>query len=65
VPDRLILIPGGFVGALELKAPGQRPRSLQLRQIERLSSLGLQSGWTDSHEGVDRWLAALLARRLQ
>lgn len=62
VPDRLIVLPG-LVGFCELKAPGQRPRSLQLRWLERLQGLGHPAGWADSHAGVDAFLAALAARQ--
>lgn len=65
VPDRLVVLPGGIVGFLELKAPGERPRPLQVRQMERLGRLGATVGWTDSHEGVNAWLAALAARPRQ
>jgi len=42
VPDRMILLPGGHVAFAELKAPGQRPRPLQLRRIEQLRQLGFR-----------------------
>ena len=31
VPDRIILLPGGQTAFAELKAPGKKPRPLQLR----------------------------------
>lgn len=40
MPDRLIILPGGHIGFVELKAPGQKPRPLQQRQIDRLADLG-------------------------
>lgn len=40
MPDRLIILPGGKVSFVELKAPGQKPRPLQLRQMDRLTQLG-------------------------
>lgn len=39
VPDRIVMLPDGKIGFVELKAPGERPRALQIarmRQIERL-----------------------------
>lgn len=40
VPDRLVLMPGGHVGFVELKAPGRRMRPLQLRRRAQLEALG-------------------------
>lgn len=40
MPDRLIILPGGKVCFVELKAPGKKPRPLQVRQMERLANLG-------------------------
>lgn len=42
VPDRLVLMPGGRVWFVELKAPGRSPRPLQLYRIEELSKLGFR-----------------------
>lgn len=36
VPDRIVVFPTGQVVFVELKAPGQKPRPAQLREIERL-----------------------------
>jgi len=39
VPDRLVLLPGGKIAFIELKAPGKELRPLQVhrkRQLERL-----------------------------
>ena len=40
MPDRLILLPGGRVAFAEIKAPGKRPRPLQLRRKRQLEALG-------------------------
>lgn len=40
MPDRLIILPGGHIAFVELKAPGQKPRPLQIRQMARLTDLG-------------------------
>ena len=40
MPDRLIILPPGKVCFVELKAPGKKPRPLQVRQMERLTQLG-------------------------
>lgn len=40
VPDRLVLMPGGKVGFVEVKAPGKSPRPLQRAQFRRMERLG-------------------------
>ncbi|WP_436802022.1 VRR-NUC domain-containing protein [Streptococcus dysgalactiae] len=40
VPDRLVLMPNGKLGFVEVKQKGQQPRSLQQMRIKQLSKLG-------------------------
>lgn len=40
VPDRLILLPDGKCGFVEVKAPGGKPRPLQESRIRLLRRLG-------------------------
>lgn len=40
MPDRIIILPEGKVCFVELKAPGQKPRPIQKRQMDRLTQLG-------------------------
>ena len=40
MPDRLILVPGGSVVFVELKAPGKKERPLQIRVQAHLRKLG-------------------------
>lgn len=42
MPDRLILLPDGHVGFAELKAPGKKPRPLQLARHRLLQKLGFK-----------------------
>ena len=39
-PDRLCLWPGGRAAFVELKAPGKKPRPLQVRRAEQLRRMG-------------------------
>ena len=39
-PDRIVLLPGGKVGFVELKAPGRKPRPLQVHRHRQLRNLG-------------------------
>ena len=39
-PDRIIIFPDGKVGFVEVKAPGEEPRKLQLYRHKQLRQLG-------------------------
>lgn len=51
-PDRLVLLPGGRLIFVELKAPGRKPRPLQLKRHEELRALGFQVEVIDTPEKV-------------
>lgn len=55
-PDRVVILPGGKVGFLELKAPGEKPRKEQDYRIRQLRELGCVAGSADSREGVNWFL---------
>lgn len=40
LPDRIILLPGGAAAFVEVKAPGKKPRPLQLSIHRKLNGLG-------------------------
>ena len=42
MPDRLVLLPGGVMAFAELKAPGKKPRPLQLARHRLLRKLGFK-----------------------
>lgn len=42
VPDRIVLLQGGKIGFVEVKAPGEKPRPLQLARHNRLRQLGFK-----------------------
>ena len=41
-PDRIVLLPGGHIGFVEVKAPGKEPRKLQLHRHEQLRQMGFK-----------------------
>lgn len=59
VPDRLVVLPEGKVGFLELKAPGMKPRKEQVHRIRQLWALRCCADVADSREAVDLYLAGL------
>ena len=56
VPDRLILIPGGYQLFVELKRPGGKPRVDQVAMIEKLQQLGQIVHVIDTKQKVDQLL---------
>ena len=42
VPDRIVLMPGGRLAFVEVKAPGKTLRPLQVRRKRQLESLGFK-----------------------
>lgn len=57
VPDRLILLPGGRAVFAELKAPGKKPRPLQLLRQEQIAALGFTvEPAIDSYAAVDDFI---------
>ena len=53
VPDRLILLPGGKVAFIELKAPGKTLRPLQARRKRQLEALGFSVYCIDRPEQIE------------
>lgn len=56
MPDRLILLPNGKFAFAELKAPGQKPRPLQMARHILLRKLGFQVYVLDSEEQIENVL---------
>lgn len=59
VPDRLVVLPGGRCGFVELKRPGERPRADQRLQIGRLTELGCVAAVIDRESQIPGVLAAI------
>ena len=52
MPDRMILLPGGKIGFVEAKAPGRKPRILQVRRHRQLRNLGFPVFILDDPEQI-------------
>ena len=50
VPDRIVVLPGGRSGFVELKRPGEAPRKLQQFRRQELEGLGCYTAVVDSPE---------------
>ena len=52
VPDRIVLMQGGKIGFVEVKAPREKPRPLQLARHKTLMNLGFRVYVIDSVEQI-------------
>ena len=52
VPDRLLLFMGGRLAFCEVKAPGEKPRPLQVHRMEQLRGLGFRVFVIDGMEQI-------------
>ena len=52
MPDRLVLLPGGKIGFVEVKAPGKKPRPLQVARHGLLRRLGFKVYVLDDPEQI-------------
>ena len=59
-PDRLVLMPGGQIYFVELKAPKKKPTKQQLIRHRQIEDLGFYVTVLDSAEAVDYFLATKL-----
>ena len=52
MPDRIVLLPGGRIGFVEVKAPGEKPRPLQLSRHGLLRRLGFKVYVLDDEQQI-------------
>lgn len=52
MPDRIVLLPNGRIGFVEVKAPGEKPRPLQLSRHRLLRCLGFRVYVLDDEEQI-------------
>ena len=61
VPDRIILMPKGNIAFVEVKAPNQKPRPLQLSRHKLLRRLGFQVYVLDALEDIDKFIKEVMS----
>ena len=59
MPDRIVLLPKGRIGFVEVKAPGEKPRALQLARHRMLQRLGFQVFVLDDPQQIGGILDAI------
>ncbi len=59
VPDRIVLLPNGRIAFVETKAPGKKPRPLQLVRHEALRNLGFSVYVIDRMEQITKVIQEL------
>ena len=60
IPDRLVLLPGGRMAFVELKAPGEKPRKLQEIRMKQLQKMGFRCFVVDSTVAIKPVLDMLM-----
>ena len=58
-PDRLVLLPSGRYAFVELKAPGEKPRKLQVIRMKQLQKLGFRCFVIDDRTQIGKLLSKL------
>lgn len=64
LPDRLILIAYGKIGFVEVKAPGKKPRPLQVARHEQLRKLGFKVYTLDDECQIKKILEEVMQNEL-
>ncbi len=60
VPDRIILMPKGHIAFVEVKAPGEKPRPLQLSRHRLLRKLGFKVYVLDNMDDITKILSEVM-----
>ena len=61
MPDRLLLLPHGRFAFVEVKAPNQKPRPLQLSRHRLLRRLGFRVYVLDACEDIDKIIKEVMS----
>lgn len=59
VPDRMVLLPKGQIGFVEVKRPGEKPRAIQVKRIKQLRALGFKVFVLDDKDDIKKILDAI------
>ena len=59
VPDRIVMLPDGKIGFVELKTPGKKPRTIQVRRIQQMKKMGFKVFVIDGVEQIGSVLDAI------
>lgn len=59
IPDRIVLLPKGKLGFVELKRPGGKARPIQIKRIKDLKKLGFKVFILDEKENIDEIIRAI------
>jgi hypothetical protein len=61
-PDRVVLVPRGFVAFVELKKPGRVPTEIQYKRLATLQKKGFHAFWTADYENFKAEITARINR---
>ena len=64
MPDRMVLLPSGRIGFVEVKAPGETPHPLQTNRHRQLRTLGFPVFVLDASEKIPWVLEEIASWRM-
>ncbi len=62
VPDRIILMPGCKIAFVEVKAPGETPRPLQVSRMKLLNRLGFKVYVLDNPDEIQKIMKEVMEK---
>ena len=65
VPDRIVVLPGGRIGFVELKQKGEKPRKLQQYRMRELEALGCLTAVVDGPESAQEAIARIQTQEVE
>lgn len=60
MPDRIVLLPGGVIGFVELKSEGKKPNERQQFVLAELKNLGFKVFVVDTNEKLENCISELV-----
>ena len=54
MPDRIVLLPKGRIGFVEIKDRGKKPRAIQISRHKKLAMLGFKVFVLDNAEDIEK-----------
>ena len=62
MPDRMVLLPGGRISFVEVKAKGEKPRPLQVSRMKMLHELGFDTYILDGVEKIENLVMTIASK---
>lgn len=64
LPDRILVTPNGVVAFIEIKAPKEKPRAIQLYRMQQLREKGVPATYVDNFDSAKDFITGMLNPKL-